>query len=338
MPSEKKIPEAVQKQITNETFCPIPFLQLQLSPLGSVSACCFSGEYKVGDIENETIEQIWNGEIIQQWREEFLTGNVKICESAIKNFGCQKNYKHLINLVEYSPVQEKMPQRLDLRLNGKCNLECVMCDVWTQPNGLYDKSDLWQIGPEKIFPYLKEVDMLGGEPFIQKDTFKFIDQVSKVNQDCTWGFITNCHYRVSKQLKETLATLKLRHVHLSMDAISAQTYAQIRLKGDFERVLETVHEFIEIRDAREKEGRGFALFASMCVQRGNWHELPEFLKFCDKFKLQPIIQELIGRNHLSLDDMHDHQKDQLRDLYQTQIPSQYKFHVESILNRLGFID
>ncbi len=338
MSEDKKIPEAVQKQIKEGTFCPIPFLQLELSPLGSVSACCFSGEYKVGDVANESIEQIWNGEIIQQWRNEFLTGDVKICENAIKSFGCQKNYQHLNDLVDFKPIQTKMPQRLDLRLNGKCNLECVMCDVWSQPNGLYDKSDFWDIGPEKIYPHLKEVDMLGGEPFIQKDTFKFIEQVSSVNKECTWGFITNCHYRISKQLRDALEPLKIRHIHLSMDAISSKTYAAIRLKGDFDRVRETVLEFVSIRNERAKVGRGFTLFASMCVQRGNWHELPEFLQFCDDNGLQPIIQELIGRSHLSLHDMDSNHKEELHQLYTTQIPVHYKGHVESILNNLGFVD
>ncbi len=338
MSDEKKIPTLVQQQIDRGTFCPIPFLQLELSPLGSVSACCFSGEYKVGDVANQSIEEIWNSETIQSWREEFLTDNVKICANPIASFGCQKNYQHLNELVDYNKIQTKMPQRLDLRLNGKCNLECVMCDVWSQPNGLYDKSDFWEIGPEKIYPHLKEVDLLGGEPFIQKDTFRFITEVLKVNKKCTWGFITNCHYKISKQLRETLDQLTIRHIHLSMDAISAKTYAEIRLKGDFERVKATVLDFVQMRNERAKHGRGFTLFASMCVQRGNWFELPAFLQFCDQNGLQPIIQELIGRSHLSLHDMAENEKKELYRSYREDIPSHYREHVESILNNLGYVD
>src|SRR5439155_91000 len=82
---------------------------------------------------------------------------------------------HLLGEIEIAERQQAMPRRLDLRLNGRCNLECIMCDVWRQPNELYDNSDLWTLGPEKIFPFLLEVDMLGGEPFIQRDTYRFID-------------------------------------------------------------------------------------------------------------------------------------------------------------------
>lgn len=332
---DKKIPAAVQDQINKGTFCPIPFLQLELTPLGKVSACCFSGEYTVGDVEKNTIKEIWNGEVMQTWRREFLTGDVKICDAAIKTFGCQKNYQHLNPLVEFSEIQAKMPQRLDLRLNGKCNLECVMCDVWSQPNGKYDQSDFWEIGPSEIFPHLKEVDMLGGEPFIQKDTFRFIDEVLKVNQTCTWGFITNCHYRMSKQLSDTLEKLPLRHIHMSLDAVRPETYANVRLKGDLTRVMETVHAFIDMRNRRSTEGRGFALFGSICIQRGNWFEVPEFLEFCDKHHIIPVVQELIGREHLSLHGLSREEKDELIRLYRNKIPQKWQEMVHSIVRSVG---
>lgn len=331
---KKAIPEAVQKQMDAGTFCPIPFLQLKFSPLGNLSACCFSGEYKVGSVDKNTIEEIWNGEIMQQWRREFLTGDIKICSSAIKNFQCQKNYQHLNDLVDYNIIQAKMPQRLDLRLNGKCNLECVMCDVWSQPNGLYDKSDFWEIGPTKIFPFLKEVDLLGGEPFIQKDTFRFIDEVTKVNDECTWGFITNCHYRVSPQLTKAIEGLKLRHIHMSLDAVTPKTYADVRLKGDLNRVMETVNYFVDLRNRKWNEGKGFALFASFCVQRGNWFELPAFFKFCEMHQIQPIVQELIGREHLSLGGLKPEEKEELKRLYLNKIPGKWQIMIESIVTGL----
>ncbi len=332
---EKEIPTPVKKQLLLGTFCPIPFLQLQLNPLGDVSACCYSGEYKVGDVHRSTIEEIWNGEVMRRWRREFLTGEVKICQTPISTFQCQKNYQHLNHLIDFSEIQTRMPQRLDLRLNGKCNLECVMCDVWSQPNGMYDKSDFWQIGPEKIFPFLKEVDMLGGEPFIQKDTFRFIDEVVKVNATCTWGFITNCHYRLSPQLLATLEKLELRHIHMSLDAVRPETYAKVRLKGDLKKVMETVKGFIEFRNNRASRGKNFALFASFCVQRDNWFELPEFFDFCDQHNLEPIIQEVIGREQLSLQGLSSDEKAELKRLYTSKIRPERQSMVRSIISGLG---
>jgi len=284
-------------------FCAIPFLQLQLNPLGNVSACCFSGEHKVGHIKDNNLKEIWNSPEMQKWRQEFISGDIKICKTPMQNFECHKMYTHLNEFVELKTVQEKLPQRLDLRLNGKCNLECVMCDVWKQPNGMYENCDLWTDGPEKIFPYLLEVDMLGGEPFIQKDTFRFIDEVSAVNKTCRWGFITNGSYHFNEKLEKTLDKLELRHIHLSMDGMTKEVYEKIRLKGNFEKTYATIEDYVNYRNKRKKDGRGFVIFGSLCVQKDNWHQIGDFLEFCKVREMNPLLQSVIGRSHLSLNQL-----------------------------------
>jgi len=293
--------------INRENFCPIPFLQLQLNPLGNVSACCFSGEYKVGDVATSTVEKIWNNEEMQKWRREFLTGDIKICKDPMRNFDCHKMYNHLKEHVVPLEIQPELPKRLDLRLNGKCNLECIMCDVWKQPNKLYDSSDFWNIGPEKIFPYLLEIDMLGGEPFIQRDTFRLIDEVTKVNSKCSWGFITNAAYKFNVKLEQTLDKIHLRHIHISLDSIRPETYAIVRKNGDLDLTLNTAEGFVRYRQKRAEKGESFALFGSMCVQKANWSEIPEFISYCRERGITPILQSVIGRDHLSLRELSNDQ-------------------------------
>lgn len=308
-------------------FCAIPFLQLQLNPLGNVSACCFSGEHKVGSIKESSLEKIWNGDEMQKWRNEFISGDIKICKMSMQNFECHKMYTHLNDIVDVNPVQKGLPRRLDLRLNGKCNLECIMCDVWKQPNGLYDQSDLWTLGPEKIFPHLVEVDMLGGEPFIQKDTFRFIDEVAQVNESCTWGFITNCSYNFNEKLRSTLDKIKIRHIHCSIDGISKDVYEKIRKNGTHEKTFATIREFVRYRDGRAAEGRGFVIFGSMCVQRDNWHEIGLFLDFCKTNNLSPILQSVIGRSHLSLNTLSHGEYEQILSIITPYLSTDVRYSV-----------
>ncbi len=78
------------------------------------------------------------------------------------------------------------------------------------------------------------------------------------------------------------------------------TYPKIRLKGDYKQTFATVDAFVDYRARRAKREPGFTLFASMCVQEENWAEIPEFLYFCSERNIQPILQAVIGREHLSL--------------------------------------
>ena len=279
--------------LKNKNFCPIPFIQLQLTPRGVVSACCFTNEFPVGNINQNSLAEIWNGEVLQKWRQEFIDNDIQICKKAIETFGCQKLYRHLDKHVELEKVQKSMPKRLDVRLNGQCNLECIMCDVWTFPNGLYDQSDLWTSGPEKIFPFLVEIDVLGGEPLIQKDTYKLIDQVSAVNRDCTWSFVSNGQYKFNEKIKSSLDKIKIRHFHISMDAITPATYSEIRKKGQFDKSLNTLLDIVKYRNDRAaKTGENFLVFSSFCVMRQNFFEIIEFHDFCRSNGVIPTFQIL----------------------------------------------
>jgi cyclic pyranopterin phosphate synthase len=325
----------------SEEFCPIPFLQLQLNPMGSVSACCYSGEVPVGTVPAKSIQEIWNGEKMQAWRREFLEGNIRTCRGPIDTFQCHKNYRHLIPAVELREAQTQGPRRLDLRLNGQCNLQCQMCDVWRQPNGIYDKSDFWTSGPQEIFPHLLEVDMLGGEPFIQADTYRFIDAVSSVNKNCTWGFITNANYVLNARLKSYLDKITLRHIHISLDAVSAETYAKVRVGGRWEKTQQTVREYVAYRNQRADMGRGFALFASFCTQRDNWHELPAFLRFCDELALIPIIQNIIidntgHRANMGIINLPAEKRAEILSFLRENIPQEKHHQIQPVLSHIGY--
>ena len=192
--------------------------------------------------------------------------------------------------IEFGEVMAGAPQRLDVRLNGRCNLECVMCDVWRQPNGLYDGSDFWTWGPEHLFPHLREIDVLGGEPFMQSDTYRLLDEIWAVNRQCTWAFVTNAHYRLGPAIRDRLDRIAIRWFQVSLDSIRPETYARVRLKGDLRRTLATFEEYRAFRAARVAAGRGFPLVASMCVQRGNWREVGEFLDFVLPRDVRPSLQ------------------------------------------------
>jgi cyclic pyranopterin phosphate synthase len=245
----------------------------------------------LGQVPQNGLDEIWNGERMRKLRREFLDGNPVSCRQQMKHVKCHKwsrrDYTHALPLKEVLPGG---PLRLDVRLNGKCNLQCVMCDVWKQPNGLYDQSNFWSEGPEKIFPYLKEIDVLGGEPFVQSDTYRLIDEVSAVNRDCSWAFVTNGSYILGPQIKRRLDNINIRWLQVSLDSVNPATYPKIRLRGDLSKVLQTLNHYRDYCSERVKIGRGFYMLIAMCVQRLNWREIHEFLAFARRLDMTVQLQ------------------------------------------------
>lgn len=293
MIERQDVSERTLDEIDIEQFCFFPFMQLLLQPTGFVSACCWNQEVVLGKMPEQKISEIWNGEPMRALRREFLSGKPRACAQQMRHIGCHRftrRPERELARLELAEMQSAGPKRLDLRLNGQCNLECVMCDVWKQPNGLYDEADLWTIGPREIFPYLREVDMLGGEPFVQADTYRLIDAVFATNPECSWAFVTNGQYNFNRAIRDRLARIPIRWMQVSLDSLDPDTYAKIRRKGTLARSLATLDELRRLRAQRFIEGREFKLHVSMCVQQENWREVGDFLGFARERKLITDLQ------------------------------------------------
>ncbi len=272
-----------------------------LQPNGLVSPCCWNQELVYGNIEDQTLAEIWNGTSIQKLRKEFLDGDPQHCSYQMKDIGCHRlSYREIVKNLQFTEIQTSGPIRLDIRLNGQCNLQCIMCDVWKQPNGLYNESDFWELGQNSLFPNLLELDVLGGEPFIQADTYRLIDNVSAVNSKCTWAFATNGNYRFSDEIRSKLDKIQIRWLMVSIDSLNSKAYSEIRLKGKIERTVSTLEQFRKYKLQRISEKRSFRLVASMCVQKQNWKEIPNFIEYCQIRDIEPVFQFLYSPAKLSL--------------------------------------
>lgn len=283
-----------------ENFCYLPFVQLLLQPTGAISPCCWAQDIVLGNVPEERLEEIWNGEKIRSLRREFLSGDPVTCKTRMRQIGCHRyNRGPYTENPDLSEIQVKGPRRLDVRLNGRCNLQCVMCDVWKQPNGKFDDSDFWTKGPEQIFPYLMELDVLGGEPFVQADTYRLIDEVSKVNEACTWAFVTNGNYNF-QPIRKRLEKIRLRWMMVSLDSVVPDTYKKIRKGGNLKRTLETIDALDEFNQELRKDSREFDFSVSMCVQKENWREIGQFLTYCEVVNICPWLQFAYAPSSLSL--------------------------------------
>lgn len=295
------------------SFCYAPFVQMLLSPTGRVHPCCWHFGKMLGDTRKESLKDIWNGERLQALRREFLSGEVRTCRSRMNQISCHRLFDRFAGETDCSEVMHEPPRRLDVRLNGRCNLQCIMCDVWQQPNKVYDASSFWTEGPAEIFPYLKEIDLLGGEPFIQQDTFRLIEAVSAINPSCSWAFVTNGQAPFSKRLRQALDSIRVREFQVSIDSLDPETYRTIRRKGELVRTLAFLDQLLAL-------GRDFPVKASMCVLQTNWREVPAFLDFCAGRGVIPELQFAYydAGSGVSLEHLGKHEKKAVvRSLLQT---------------------
>jgi cyclic pyranopterin phosphate synthase len=325
----------LDREVNPDRFCIMPFVNLILEPNGSLGICRQKGtEFSVGNISEGPIDQLWNKESIRSWRRDFLDGSGKICDQELRHRQCQlcPELNKMLPHTSFSEYIDSPPLRLTANLNGKCNLECQMCHVWKMPNGLYNEENFWIPAREKIFPFLKEVDMLSGEPFIQADTYRLIDEISELNPDCEWSFTTNAHWLLNKKIMDSLEKIKVKNLMISIDSLEMDTYAIIRKKGNLELVLKNIKMLKEYEADRISRGKsGFSMNLNALIQKDNWREAKNFIDWGLENEIHPFVKFCYEPVEHSLLDLSPEEKMNILDEY-----LEYEWDYLSLLKRVWY--
>jgi radical SAM protein with 4Fe4S-binding SPASM domain len=298
--------------LDEKNFCLVPFTTIILEPDGQVGMCRHKGSnFPIGNILNNSIAEIWNGEKARQWRREFLEGKPGFCATEVRHRHCQhcpENNK-LLDYIELSEVQTKPILKLTANFNGKCNLQCQMCDIWQKPNGLYDQINFWEPAKKEIFPHLKEVDLLSGEPFIQTDTYRLINEISEVNPLCQWIFTTNAHWKLTDKIKADLNKIHIKNIIISLDSFDAEVYHKIRYPGKLDFVLKNIEALLAYNEERKLHGLSDIRFIlNFLTQKDNWSELSYAIEFCEKKGVIPLMTYLYVPSQFSLNTLPDDER------------------------------
>lgn len=301
-----------------EHFCVAPFTTMLFEPDGKVGACRQKGsEYAVGNIFEQKFEDIWNGEKLQKWRKQFLNGNPTNCSRDIKDKSCNlcPEYNSLLKSIEASEIQVKKPLKIGFNFNGHCNLECNMCHIWQKPNGLYADLGLWEKLDEWIVD-LQDVELLSGEPFIQKDTYKLIDLISLKKPKAQWTITTNANWTLNDYIRQKLDQIQIKNIIISLDCVTAEFYKKIRKKGDFEKAISTLRQLKKYEKSRIEQGRSpLSIKINFLFQRENWTDLALIEKFSEAEQVDVFRTFLYEPKELSILTLDESEKIKILDWY-----------------------
>lgn len=302
----KELQELFARHDLPSQFCIVPFSNLILNPSGDIGVCRQKGtEHVVGNILKDSLEDIWKGEYLQKWREEFLTGNIEICKKEVATDACHISADNYVFFpeIDLTKDQKNLPIKLTANFNGKCNLKCTMCDVWMMENGLYDRIGFWERSEKEFFPFIKEIELLSGEPFIQKDTYRLIEQVSQVNPETLWSITTNGFWKWNQAIKKALDKIVVKNIIFSIDSLDEDLYGEIRRGGKLKQVLQTLDDLLDYEKLRKKEGKSsLGLTLHFLVMKNNWHELPEVVRFTEEKGIRLTVNNCYDPKELSLWD------------------------------------
>ena len=234
--------------MTDAPYCLHPFLQLHISNNGQARACCVAN-IPFGNINDQSLEEIWQGEAIEAIREKFTRGETDnrcaVCHR-LEEAGAESIRQETFRKFDYRKIDRKpaLPVYFDIRFSNVCNYRCRTC---------------WHGASSKWFNDAKVLGTHIGQSAIIKNITDFEDFVSKCEAALLQAeefyfaggepLVTEEHYRLLEWLIERGATKARLRYNTNFSKLEFKQYHALDLWKHFPEV-----EILASIDATENLG------------------------------------------------------------------------------------
>jgi molybdenum cofactor biosynthesis enzyme MoaA len=342
---------------------------MHFSQMGVVTACCFNRTHVLGVYPRNSVDDIWNGEPLQELRTAMdnydLTHGCEKCLQQIeaRDFGGSHATFYSVYArfaeqkridwgmpAEGDPERQPLPLRLEFNIHNSCNLQCIMCHglassaIRTRREGLapldnpYDEAFVEQLTP--YLPYVVEADFMGGEPFLIPTYTMLWEQIARRNPLMKVCILTNGTI-LDDRTRNLLEGFN-SWIHVSIDSVFKDTYETIRRGASFEQVMQNCDYYLDLM-----ERRGFPLIFRYCPMRLNWSEIPDAVRYCNERGIYLMYNQVDSPLNLSLATLPPHELRPVVEFLDRNMPAAGKNkaeehnrqHYAELVQRLvGFLD
>ncbi len=194
----------------SKVFCMMPWVHLHVTQYGTVTPCCqtpWDDKNAFGDINQQSINEIWNSEGIKKFRKKMLGGQADSrCERCyIKEkaglYSLRKatniDYAGFLNRVQQTlpdgTSPNTQPVYFDIRFSNHCNFKCRICGPWSSSSWFndaremgtsnsqlrltkaIDNMDSFMAQLKLLLPQAQEIYFAGGEPLMMEEHYLMLD-------------------------------------------------------------------------------------------------------------------------------------------------------------------
>ncbi|MBM2832866.1 MAG: Radical domain protein [Candidatus Brocadiaceae bacterium] len=287
-------------------FCSKPFKWFevtQVNRIGDVYMCCPAWlDTPIGNLQSQSVAEVWNGIKAQEIRRSILDGSFKYCNQSRCPFlhTVSKPVERLEDVTEeeLKTVVEKQltilpygPREINCSYDKSCNLSCPSC----RTEIIIDKKNHKEILKIQRILHdeaLKDARLLyitgSGDPFGSPFFRKWLQSMKREDMPNLEGIHlhTNAQLLTPKRWETIAKDIQplVKSAEISIDAASAETYTMNRRGGSFERLLEN----LEFVSTLRKHGPLQRVGISMVVQENNFREMPDFINLGKRFHVDTV--------------------------------------------------
>ncbi len=179
------------------------------------------------------------------------------------------------------------PSILTILLTFRCNYSCIMCQINSNKENLYDYHldidfDIIEKLLKENAKYLTLVRISGGEPTHYKEFSRLIDLLGKLN--IPYCLATNGSLLISELCRKLLKGCLW--ISISLDAADTNIYKRMRRNGSMETIMANLEVLNKIKD--EHCSKTPLINASMATFTFNLKEMPALVHFCHQYGISGL--------------------------------------------------
>ena len=270
-------------------YCAAPWRGLHINPRGDVKTCCAGDPNMLGNLNENTIEEILHGPIMLEIRQSIRAGQPHVycynCVQAERYGRSERDWHNSVNHdFDCSTARDEdyVPTLIDVRWNITCNLSCNYCGDKCSSRWAALKQIPFRSGARPYYTqvcdflaqhqtHIREVALVGGEPLLLPENERLLDILPP---DCIVTLITN----VSVDFDRNAIVKKLQQRNrvgwsMSFDNIAAR-FEYVRHGSNWHQLL---HNLDIIRDLMQHQGHWGGIHAVYNIY--NATRLIEFHQF-----------------------------------------------------------
>ena len=263
---------------------------------GDVRMCPWNG-IVIGNLCENTLEEIWRSPRAEEVRQAFLRGELLGCSERYCPDCIQNSTTLEIEPEELQRMYEEMPDlpiQLSLAYDERCNHACPSCrHGFFVPDKEYrDKLD---IITKNIEPYLSNVKGIAtngiGDLFVSTEIVDMLSRLEPKNPEFSIFIETNGV--LFKKNWDKIKNLAGKNITVSVtpNSFDRETYRYLAGKDDLAKFEESMEFITELKH----QGAISRIRMIMVIQDSNFRQIPEFIRRCidydaDDIVLRPIFQ------------------------------------------------
>jgi len=237
-------------------YCAAPWRGLHINPRGDVKTCCAGDPNMLGNLNDQSIEQILHSSKMIEIRQSIREGRPHAyCYNCVQaeRYGRSERDWHNNVSPEFDCTTaldlEHKPTLIDVRWNTTCNLSCNYCAPACSSRWAALKKIPFKSGTrpyyEQVCEYLdqhrdsiREVALVGGEPLLLPENERLLDVIP---DNCVVTLITNMSVELdSNKIFNKLAGRTRVGWSMSFDNIGAR-FEYVRHGGSWNLLLKNLN-------------------------------------------------------------------------------------------------